>query len=93
MGSGEWYEAANALRLYEKLHDAQDSAHMADVAVKTAEYAGDDAQIQRAKKRFAERLQHLADVLNEMHRAGLRPPKLHRSCADRMAKLGMKVEG
>lgn len=93
VGAGEWYEAAATHRLYEELHEAQDSTHIADVSVKAAEFAGDEAQIQREKKLFGERLQRLSKVLNEMRRAGLRPPEHSPEWTSRMAELGMKVEG
>jgi hypothetical protein len=89
-GAPEWYEAAAAIRLYARLHEAQERANEADAAVRTAEYVGDELKIQRARERFAERLRELGAVLEEMDEAGLRPPKLDRRWTDRMKKLGIE---
>ncbi|MGI8615292.1 MAG: helix-turn-helix domain-containing protein [Actinomycetota bacterium] len=89
MGTGEWYEAAASLRLYSRLHEAQDAAHKADSAIRAAEYVGDQVEIQKARKRFADRLRDLGTVLRTMRDAGLRPPKMGPEWTQMMTELGI----
>jgi hypothetical protein len=89
MDAGEWHEAATSLRLYSRLHEAQEAAHAADTALKKAEYVGDRAMTQKVRGRFADRLRDLGAVMTDMEAAGLRPPKLDEGWTKKMSDLGI----
>ncbi|MBA2641802.1 MAG: helix-turn-helix transcriptional regulator [Actinobacteria bacterium] len=87
IGYAEWKDAARPLRLYERLHDAQDAAHRAHADLRRSAYVGDDSALQTARGRFADRLRAVLGVHDDMRADDLTPPKLPDEWAAELERL------
>jgi transcriptional regulator with XRE-family HTH domain len=88
----EWAEAASPLRLYDELREEQNDTHKADTALRMATDIGDENEIRKARRRFFQQLEALADVLKAMHEVGITPPRMPKEWETQIKNLGL-MEG
>jgi transcriptional regulator with XRE-family HTH domain len=90
-GAREWHESALTLRLYRATRKVQGSVQDANARVRRAEYAQDEDEARTARAAFAESLQELADLHDEMERVGVRAPRGYPDeWVEAMVELGIR---
>jgi transcriptional regulator with XRE-family HTH domain len=89
-GSPEWLAAAETLRLWEALHEALEALQDSQRALMNAEFVNDDDTVRRARERYVKRIHAYADVRDEMVSSGVTPPKVDKTLATELTKLGRK---
>jgi transcriptional regulator with XRE-family HTH domain len=91
-GAREWHESALTLRLYRALREEQGRVQAAHNRVRRAEFARDEDEARAARSAFAESLQRLAHLHDEMEKVGVQGPKIADEWVKAMVELGLRKE-
>lgn len=93
IGLQEWHEAAERLRFFWALRQAQVETNLAHGELQRAEYVGDEKRLLAARAAFADALKRLSDCLTSMRDKGVTPPTMRDEYLDKMSELGLWREG
>ncbi len=90
----EWHRGSEPALLYANVRDDQKQVNRARLAIRTAEYEGDQEAISRAKRRYVEALTALDEALEAMERKGWPTDRLvGEELASEFDRLGIRSEG
>lgn len=84
----EFGRAQSAVRLYRRETAAAAEVHRASSVLTEAEFAGDEASMQKARAQYAATLRSLAEVLDDMVERGVTPPGKPRTWIETIRELG-----
>lgn len=85
----EQHETRVPLRLYRRLQRLQETVHSAHAGMKATTRVDNEDEWQRQRDRFTEALRDLAEHLEMMDEAGVRPPRMSVEWYDAMDQLGL----
>jgi len=85
----EWLNNSRPLHLHNRLQEVQDTVHVAWVVLTRAEFVDDEAEIKKARANLVDPLRALSDVLSQLRKEGMEPPRMPTEWVEKMDELGL----